>query len=158
MQKVLLIGNLGRDPEVKCSQQGMAIAQFSVATTERWKDKGGEPQEHTEWFAVKAFGHVDVCAHGRGWHQTTLLVSHLGKSGRRPTASDAPNLAQNLWAPFLVLFAGCPNILGIGVPPRRQPLREVRHFAPRQAAPSKPAPHNPCSGQKRRLVDRSEPA
>src|ERR1022692_44548 len=65
MQKVLLIGNLGRDPEVKCSQQGMAIAQFSVATTERWKDKGGEPQEHTEWFAVKAFGHVDVCAHGQ---------------------------------------------------------------------------------------------
>jgi single-strand DNA-binding protein len=56
MQKVLLIGNLGRDPDVKYSQQGTAIAQFSVATTERWKDKGGEPQEHTEWFAVKAFG------------------------------------------------------------------------------------------------------
>ena len=55
MQKVLLIGYLGRDPEVKYSQQGTAIAQFSVATTERWKDKDGEPQEHTEWFAVKAF-------------------------------------------------------------------------------------------------------
>src|SRR5271166_1812556 len=58
MQKVMLIGNLGRDPEVKYSQQGTAIAQFSVATTERWKDKGGEPQEHTEWFAVKAFGRL----------------------------------------------------------------------------------------------------
>jgi single-strand DNA-binding protein len=56
MQKVLLIGYLGRDPEVMYSQQGTAIAQFSVATTERWKDKGGEPQEHTEWFAVKTFG------------------------------------------------------------------------------------------------------
>jgi single-strand DNA-binding protein len=56
MQKVMLIGNLGRDPEVKYSQQGTAIAQFSIATTERWKDKAGEPQEHTEWFAVKAFG------------------------------------------------------------------------------------------------------
>jgi len=55
MQKVLLIGYLGRDPEVKYSQQGTAIAQFSVATTERWKDKGGELQEHTEWFAVKTF-------------------------------------------------------------------------------------------------------
>jgi single-strand DNA-binding protein len=49
MQKVLLIGYLGRDPEVKYSQQGTAIPQFSVATTERWKDKGGELQEHTEW-------------------------------------------------------------------------------------------------------------
>ena len=56
MQKVLLIGYLGKDPEVKYSQQGTAIAQFSVATTERWKDKSGELQEHTEWFAVKAFG------------------------------------------------------------------------------------------------------
>ena len=56
MQKVLLIGYLGRDPEVKYSTQGTAITQFSVATTERWKDKSGELQEHTEWFAIKAFG------------------------------------------------------------------------------------------------------
>jgi len=56
MQKVMLIGNLGSDPKIRYSQQGMAIAQFSVATTERWKDKGGELQEHTEWFAVKTFG------------------------------------------------------------------------------------------------------
>ena len=56
MQKVLLIGFLGRDPEVRYSSQGAVIAQFSLAITERWKDKSGEPQEHTEWFAVKAFG------------------------------------------------------------------------------------------------------
>ena len=56
MQKVLLIGYLGRDPEVKYSQQGTAIAQFSVATSERRRNKDGELQEHTEWFAVKAFG------------------------------------------------------------------------------------------------------
>src|SRR5208283_448135 len=58
MQKVMLIGNLGRDPEVKYSQQGTAIAQFSVATMERWKDKQGGLQEHTEWFAVKAFNRL----------------------------------------------------------------------------------------------------
>jgi len=58
MQKVMLIGNLGRDPEVKYSQQGTVIAQFSIATTERWKDNGGEPQKHTEWFCVKAFGRL----------------------------------------------------------------------------------------------------
>ena len=56
MQKVLLIAYLGKDPEMKYSHQGTAIALFSVATTERWKDKSGELQEHTEWFAVKAFG------------------------------------------------------------------------------------------------------
>jgi single stranded DNA-binding protein len=56
MQKILLIGYLGRDPEVKYSQQGTAVAQFSLATNERWKDKSGQLQEHTEWFAIKAFG------------------------------------------------------------------------------------------------------
>jgi len=56
MQKVMLIGRLGRDPELRYSQQGTAIAQFSVATTERWTDKDGELHEHTEWFAVKTFG------------------------------------------------------------------------------------------------------
>jgi single-strand DNA-binding protein len=64
MQKVMLIGNLGRDPDVKYSQQGTAIAQFSVATTERWKDKDGIPQEHTEWFAVKAFHRLAEIAGG----------------------------------------------------------------------------------------------
>jgi single-strand DNA-binding protein len=48
MQKVLIIGYLGRDPEVGYSAQGTVIAQFSVATTERWKDKSGELQEHTD--------------------------------------------------------------------------------------------------------------
>jgi single-strand DNA-binding protein len=56
MQKVLLVGYLGRDPEVRYSQQGTAVAQFPVAVTERWKDKSGQLQEHTEWFAVKTFG------------------------------------------------------------------------------------------------------
>jgi single-strand DNA-binding protein len=71
MQKVLLIGNLGRDPEVKYSQQGTAIAQFSVATTERRKDKDGELQEHTEWFAVKAFN-----------RQAEIVGEHLHKGSR----------------------------------------------------------------------------
>lgn len=56
MQKVLLIGYLGCDPEVKYSQQGTTVPQFPVAVTERWKDKSGRLQEHTEWFAVKTFG------------------------------------------------------------------------------------------------------
>ena len=56
MQKVLIIGYLGRDPELKYSPQGSVVAQFSIASTERWKDNNGELQERTEWFAIKAFG------------------------------------------------------------------------------------------------------
>jgi single-strand DNA-binding protein len=56
MQKILIVGYLGRDPELKYTPQGAVIAQFSIASSERWKDKNGELQERTEWFAVKAFG------------------------------------------------------------------------------------------------------
>jgi single-strand DNA-binding protein len=56
MQKILIIGYLGRDPELKYTPQGAVIAQFSIASSERWKDKNGELQERTEWFSVKAFG------------------------------------------------------------------------------------------------------
>jgi single stranded DNA-binding protein len=54
--KILIIGYLGRDPELKYGPQGAVVAQFSIASTERWKDKNGELQERTEWFGVKAFG------------------------------------------------------------------------------------------------------
>lgn len=56
VNKVILVGNLGNDPEVRYSQGGSAIASISVATSEKWKDKNGEAQERTEWHRVKAFG------------------------------------------------------------------------------------------------------
>jgi len=56
VNKVILLGNLGRDPEVKYTQSGMAVARFSLATTERAKDKDGNWQDKTEWHNLVAFG------------------------------------------------------------------------------------------------------
>lgn len=81
--------------------------------------------------------HLDGCAPGPGRHQTGLPAGHLKRSVRRSTESDAPNLAQSLWASFLVLFAGCPNILGIGVPSRGQLLREARRVVRARAVRNK---------------------
>lgn len=56
INKVILIGNLGRDPEVRMAQDGMKIVQLSVATSESWKDKSsGERKEKTEWHRVVIF-------------------------------------------------------------------------------------------------------
>jgi single-strand DNA-binding protein len=55
VNKVILIGNLGRDPEVRYLPNGDAVANISIATTETWKDKGGEKQEKTEWHRVSMF-------------------------------------------------------------------------------------------------------
>jgi single-strand DNA-binding protein len=63
LNKVILIGNLGRDPEVRYSSGGNAIANFSIATSERWKDKNtGDPVEKTEWHRVVAFNRLgEIC-------------------------------------------------------------------------------------------------
>ena len=56
VNKVILIGNLGRDPETRYMPEGGAITNISIATTEKWKDKNGEMQEKTEWHRVAFFG------------------------------------------------------------------------------------------------------
>ncbi|HUW27317.1 MAG TPA: single-stranded DNA-binding protein [Sulfuriferula sp.] len=56
VNKVILVGNLGKDPEVRYAPSGDAIANVTLATTENWKDKNGEKQEKTEWHRVSFFG------------------------------------------------------------------------------------------------------
>lgn len=57
LNKVEIIGNLGQDPEVRYLPSGGAVANLSIATTEKWKDKAtGEPKEQTEWHRVVIFG------------------------------------------------------------------------------------------------------
>ena len=55
VNKVILIGNDGRDPEIRQSADGRKIVSLSVATSETWKDKSGERQEKTEWHRVVIF-------------------------------------------------------------------------------------------------------
>lgn len=56
VNKVILVGNLGRDPEMRYLPSGDAVATFSLATTETWKDKNGQRQEQTEWHRISMFG------------------------------------------------------------------------------------------------------
>jgi len=52
VNKVILMGNLGKDPEVRFMPNGDAVCNFSIATTDKWKDKNGEKQERTEWHNI----------------------------------------------------------------------------------------------------------
>ncbi len=52
MNKAMVIGNLGSDPDVRYTQSGTPVATFSIATSERWKDKEGQMQEATEWHKI----------------------------------------------------------------------------------------------------------
>lgn len=62
INKVILIGNLGRDPEVKYTPAGQPVAEFTVATTESWTDKDGQKKEQTEWHRIVAWRRLaEIC-------------------------------------------------------------------------------------------------
>jgi len=58
LNKVILIGNLGQDPEVRFTPQGTAVTNLSVATNESWKDQSGEMQDRTEWHRIVMYGRM----------------------------------------------------------------------------------------------------
>ena len=118
INKAILVGRLGRDPEVRYTANGTAVANFTVATSERWKDKNsGDMQERTEWHRIVAFGRLgEICgeylAKGRqvyiegrlqtrSWEQdgvkryTTEIVANemkmLGSKGSAGDFSQAPS-------------------------------------------------------------------
>jgi single-strand DNA-binding protein len=62
VNKAIIVGNLGADPEVRYTQAGSQVATFNVATTERWRDKDGSMQESTEWHRVVAWAKLaEIC-------------------------------------------------------------------------------------------------
>jgi single-strand DNA-binding protein len=56
VNKVILVGNLGRDPEIRYTRDGTAVANLNLATTDSWNDANGQKQERTEWHRVVAWG------------------------------------------------------------------------------------------------------
>ena len=111
LNKVILIGNLGQDPEVRFTPQGTAVTNLSVATNESWKDQSGEMQDRTEWHRIVMYGrmaetaseymkkgqmvYVEGRLHTREWEDqnqikrktTEIRCDNFTMLGRR---SDAP--------------------------------------------------------------------
>jgi single-strand DNA-binding protein len=63
VNKVILVGNLGRDPEIRYLPSGQAVTNFTLATNDRWTDREGKPQERTEWHRIVVWGkQAENCA------------------------------------------------------------------------------------------------
>ncbi len=71
LNKVMLIGNLGKDPELRYTGSGVAVATFSLATNETWKDQDGNQQERTEWHNIVA------------WRKLAEIAGEYLKKGRK---------------------------------------------------------------------------
>ena len=124
INKVIVIGNLGANPEIRSLPSGQNVANFSLATTDRFTDRNGAKQERTDWHRIVAFGRLaDTCerflSKGRqvyveGWlttrqyeakdgsgkrYRTEIVARQLRLLGNRPHA-DAPATQANEDTPF----------------------------------------------------------
>ena len=79
VNKVILVGNLGRDPELRYTQNGQAVVNFTLATSENWKDKNtGERQERTEWHRIVVWGRAgENCAQYLSKGRTVYVEGRL---------------------------------------------------------------------------------
>lgn len=138
VNKVILVGNLGRDPEVRFTPSGQAVANFSIATSDSWTDKSGQKQERTEWHRIVVWGKLgELCGEylkkgrqayvegrlqTREWtdkegkkNQTTEVVANsvvfLGGRGEGAGASGGANRSSR------EDFGGPPPMDEMGPPP-----------------------------------------
>lgn len=81
INKVILIGNLGKDPEVRHLEGGSSVANFTLATNENYKDKTGEWQKQTEWHNIVAWG--NLAEYAEKWLKKGMLVFIEGKLTHR---------------------------------------------------------------------------
>ena len=87
LNKVILIGRLGRDPEVRYTPNGEAVANFSIATDEQWKDKNGERQTRTEWHNITLYRKLGEIA-GQYLRKGSLVYIEGRIQSRKYTGKD----------------------------------------------------------------------
>lgn len=143
VNKVILVGTLGRDPEVKYAANGNAIANLSIATSEQWNDRAtGEKQEKTEWHRVVIFGKLaDIAGQ---YLKKGSQVYLEGKLQTRKWQDQATG--QDRYATEVVIdFNGQMQMLGGGA---RDTAFDTgsQGFAPQMQAPAAPQNQQPMNG------------
>ena len=128
VNKVILVGNLGKDPEVRYMQDGKAAANLSLATSESWKDKQGQIQEKTEWHLVSIFGKLAEIA-----GEYLKKGSQIYVEGKLQTRKWQDQQGQDKYTTEIVLdpFNGVMQMLG-GKADNNQSQGQQRQAPPQQ--------------------------
>ncbi|MGO0305931.1 single-stranded DNA-binding protein [Endozoicomonas acroporae] len=140
INKVILIGNVGQDPDIRFTQGGQAVANLSLATAEQWKDQQGQKQEKTEWHRIVIFGKLAEIA-----QQFVKKGSKLYIEGKLQTRKwQDPNTGQNRYTTEVVVngFGGVMNMLDgrqAGGQQYQQPVQQQNQYANTHNG-SQPAP------------------
>ena len=156
VNKVILVGNCGRDPEIRYLPSGQAVANVSVATSTRRKDKNtGESIESTEWHRVTFYDRLAEIAGEYVKKGRPIYVEGRLKYGKYTDQAGVEKNTVDIVATELQLLGGREGMGGPGgdaegggggaPPPRRMPAQAPRAAAPAPAARQAPAPR-PASG------------
>ncbi|USE36007.1 single-stranded DNA-binding protein [Endozoicomonas sp. SCSIO W0465] len=129
VNKVILVGHVGQDPVVRYTPGGEAVANISLATSEKWKDRNGQPQERTEWHRIVTFGKLADIA-----QQLVRKGSKLYIEGKLQTRKWQDNHGQDRYTTEVVVtgFNGQIQILDkLNEQPAQQ---QQQHQPPQHAA------------------------
>ena len=142
VNKVILVGNLGQEPDVRFTPSGSAVANLSVATSESWKDQQGQQQEKTEWHRVVIFGKLAEIV-----QQYVHKGDKLYIEGKLQTRKWQAQDGQDRYSTEIVVdgFGGVMQMLGNPngqQQPRQQAPQQQAQQQPQQQAPQqRPANH-----------------
>lgn len=129
INKVILVGNLGNDPEVRYAQNGNAITTISVATSESWKDKDGNPQERTEWHRVKFFGRLAEIAGEYLKKGRQVYIEGSLRTEKYTDKNGVEKYSTDIIANEMQMLGGNPNAGGGGGEGGERPARAGGGYA-----------------------------
>jgi len=140
VNKVILVGNLGKDPEMRYMPSGDAVANFSIATTESWNDRqSGEKVEKTEWHNIVVFRKLaEICGEYLRKGSQVYIEGKLQTSKWQDKATGADRYKTEIVANEMQMLGGRS---GAGVPESR-PANQAPQSAPQQPQQTSSAPAN----------------
>ena len=133
LNKAQIIGNLGRDPEMRYLPSGDAVANISVATTEKWKDKAsGEMKEHTEWHRISFFGKLAEVAGQYLKKGSTVYLEGKIQTRKYTDKDGAEKFATEIKGEVLKMIGGKSDQGDQSAKPvqRQAPARQPQRQAP----------------------------
>ena len=133
VNKVILVGNVGKDPEVKYSPSGTPIAKFSIATNEKFKDRNGQWQERVEWHAIVAWQRLaEIVGEFVTTGSKVYIEGKLQTSNWEDRQSGQTKYRTEIVARDLVLLGSRGN--GTSDSPESEPSPAARHETPTETA------------------------
>lgn len=131
VNKTIVVGNVGKDPEVRILPSGDAVCNFSVATTDKWKDKSsGEIKEATEWHRMAAFGKLgEIC--GKYLKKGSQVYTEGKLQTRKYTdASGIEKYSTEIRIEIMQMLGGKPSENSMSNPPVSRELPDMEDDAP----------------------------